>query len=192
MREKDLRPSRLSLTFTYLEAFIAEFFDQNPISQIGLIGTKDGLAEKLTELSGNPTDHIRGLKSKKSQETGGEPSLQNALELARSSLIHVPAHGSREILVIMGSLTTTDPGNIHDTISQLGKDNIRASVIGLAAEVQVLKFLSTQTKGKMRRSTMIRSVHRSIHRWDLIIILIRYDRNFWSRDERRALPGLAL
>jgi len=60
---------------------------------------------------------------------------------------HVPAHGSREILIIMGSLTTTDPGNIHDTISQLVQDNIRASVIALAAEVQVLKFLSTQTKG---------------------------------------------
>ncbi|KAF9082047.1 hypothetical protein BGX29_001544 [Mortierella sp. GBA35] len=147
MQEKDLRPSRLSLTFTYLESFIAEFFDQNPISQIGLIGTKDGLAEKLTELSGNPTEHIRALKLKKFQETGGEPSLQNALEMARSSLIHVPAHGSREILVIMGSLTTTDPGNIHDTIAQLTQDNIRGSVIALAAEVQVLKFLSTQTKG---------------------------------------------
>lgn len=148
MQEKDLRPSRLSLTFTYLEAFIAEFFDQNPISQIGLIGTKDGLAEKLSELSGNPTDHIRALKLKKFQEMNGEPSLQNALELARSSLIHVPAHGSREILVIMGSLTTTDPGNIHDTIAQLVKDNIRASVIALAAEVQVLKFLTLQTKGR--------------------------------------------
>ncbi|KAG0328748.1 hypothetical protein BGZ99_004608 [Dissophora globulifera] len=147
MQEKDLRPSRLSLTFTYLEAFIAEYFDQNPISQIGLIGTKDGLAEKLTELSGNPTDHIKALKMKKFMETGGEPSLQNALELARNSLIHVPAHGSREILVIMGSLTTTDPGNIHDTIARLMQDNIRASVIALAAEVQVLKFLSTQTKG---------------------------------------------
>lgn len=87
MQEKDLRPSRLSLTFTYLEAFIAEFFDQNPISQIGLVGTKDGLAEKLTELSGNPTEHIRALKLKKFQETGGEPSLQNALEMARSSLV---------------------------------------------------------------------------------------------------------
>lgn len=60
---------------------------------------------------------------------------------------HVPAHGSREILVIMGSLTTTDPGNIHDTITQLTQDNIRASVIALAAEVQVLKVLTTQTKG---------------------------------------------
>lgn len=181
MQEKDLRPSRLSLTFTYLEAFIAEFFDQNPISQIGLVGTKDGLAEKLTELSGNPTEHIRALKLKKFQETGGEPSLQNALEMARGSLVyghfgcrtfasfccilvlqthtrlllfvvdsHVPAHGSREILVIMGSLTTTDPGNIHDTITQLTQDNIRASVIALAAEVQVLKVLSTQTKGSCR------------------------------------------
>ncbi|KAG0348122.1 hypothetical protein BG004_006025 [Podila humilis] len=146
MQEKDLRPSRLSLTLTYLEAFIAEFFDQNPISQIGLIGTKDGLAEKLTDLSGNPTEHIRALKLK-IQDMFGEPSLQNALELARNSLIHVPAHGSREILVIMGSLTTTDPGNIHDTIAQLVQDNIRASVIALAAEVQVLKLLTTQTKG---------------------------------------------
>ncbi|KAF9974790.1 hypothetical protein BGZ73_001724 [Actinomortierella ambigua] len=147
MQEKDLRPSRLSLTMTYLEAFITEYFDQNPISQIGLIGTKDGLAEKMTDLSGNPSDHIKAIKMKKYTETLGEPSLQNALELARNSLVHVPAHGSREILVIMGSLTTTDPGNIHDTVAQLVKDNIRASVIALAAEVQVLKYLSTQTKG---------------------------------------------
>jgi transcription initiation factor TFIIH subunit 2 len=47
----------------------------------------------------------------------------------------------------MGSLTTTDPGNIHDTISQLVQDNIRGSVIALAAEVQVLRHLTTQTKG---------------------------------------------
>lgn len=33
---------------------------------------------------------------------------------------HMPGHASREILVIMGSLTTCDPGNIHDTIQVTG------------------------------------------------------------------------
>ena len=32
-------------------------------------------------------DHIRALKNKKNTDTDGEPSLQNALELARSSLM---------------------------------------------------------------------------------------------------------
>lgn len=46
----------------------------------------------------------------------GEPSLQNSLELAVKSLKNLPSHASREILVIMGSLTTCDPGDITETI----------------------------------------------------------------------------
>lgn len=46
----------------------------------------------------------------------GEPSLQNSLELALKSLRILPSHASREILVIMGSLTTCDPGDINETI----------------------------------------------------------------------------
>jgi len=52
MAEKDLKPSRRELTFNLLEQFINEYFDQNPISQLGIIVTRDGLSEKLTELSG--------------------------------------------------------------------------------------------------------------------------------------------
>ena len=33
---------------------------------------------------------------------------------------HMPAHTSREVLVIMGSLTTCDPGDINKTIAQAG------------------------------------------------------------------------
>lgn len=53
MMEKDLRPSRLELTLSYAEQFILEYFDQNPISQLGVIVTKGGIAEKLTDLTGN-------------------------------------------------------------------------------------------------------------------------------------------
>ncbi|CAG8598266.1 10467_t:CDS:2, partial [Diversispora eburnea] len=137
MMEKDLRPSRLDLTLSYAEQFILEFFDQNPISQLGIIVSKGGVAERLTGLSGNPMDNIIALKNKKNIDVDGEPSLQNSLELARSSLIHTPTHGSREILLIMGSLTSCDPGDIYESIEDLVKDNVRVSIVGLSAEVQI-------------------------------------------------------
>lgn len=38
--------------FQLLEYFIEEYFDQNPISQLGIIVTKNKRAEKVTELGG--------------------------------------------------------------------------------------------------------------------------------------------
>lgn len=46
----------------------------------------------------------------------GEPSLQNSLELALKSLRLLPSHASKEILIIIGALTTCDPGDINETI----------------------------------------------------------------------------
>lgn len=59
MADKDMRPTRIGLTMAYLESFIIEYFDQNPISQLGIITTKNGLAEKISELSGNAFCCIR-------------------------------------------------------------------------------------------------------------------------------------
>ena len=36
------------------QGFIREFFDQNPLSHLGLIVLRNGVAEKLTDLSGSP------------------------------------------------------------------------------------------------------------------------------------------
>lgn len=49
-------------------------------------------------------------------QCSGEPSLQNALELAIASLKMLPSHASREVLIILGSLTTCDPGDINQTV----------------------------------------------------------------------------
>ena len=38
--------------FQLLEHFVDEYFDQNPISQMGIIFTKNKRAEKVTELGG--------------------------------------------------------------------------------------------------------------------------------------------
>lgn len=147
MLEKDMRPNRFDVTLQYAREFVGEYFDQNPIGQLSIIGTRSGIAERLAMMGGNTVDHTASLSNKRRLEPRGEPSLQNALEMARSSLVHLPASNSREILAIFGSLTTCDPGNIHDTIGTLVKDNIRVSIVHLAAEVKVFKDVCTRTGG---------------------------------------------
>ena len=99
-------------------------------------------------MGGNTVEHVQALSNKRKWEPKGEPSLQNALEMARSSIAHLPSSNSREILLIFGSLTTCDPGNIHDTIDALAKDGVRVSVVSLAAELKVLKDLAKRTRGR--------------------------------------------
>lgn len=147
MSEADLRPNRASATLSLLERFIHDFFDQNPLSHMGIIGTRDSLAFKLAELSGNPAELLRAVQSKDNREVKGDASLQNALEMARAGLAHVPQHVSREIVFIYGSLTSCDPGNISETVDRLCKDTIRVSIVGLSAEVQICKRLCSATNG---------------------------------------------
>lgn len=64
MLDQDLKPTRQLCTAKLLEGFIDEFFDQNPISQMGLIAMRNKRAEKLTELAGNPKKHIKVNKIK--------------------------------------------------------------------------------------------------------------------------------
>jgi transcription initiation factor TFIIH subunit 2 len=147
MSEKDLRPTRNLLTLRYTSAFVTEFFEQNPISQLGIIGMRDGLANRISDLSGNPVDHLRAIAKLRVVDPQGNPSLQNALEMARAALFHAPSHGTREILIISGALLSSDPGDIHTTIANLIQDRIRVSVIGLAAQVAILEEICTRTHG---------------------------------------------
>lgn len=67
-----------------------------------------------------------------------------SLSFAPSSS-HTPTHGTREVLIIFGALLSSDPGDIHHTISALVADRIRVSIVGLAAEVAVCRELCTRT-----------------------------------------------
>ncbi|XP_071109139.1 general transcription factor IIH subunit 2-like [Haliotis cracherodii] len=148
MNDQDLKPTRLFSTIKLCEKFIEEYFDQNPISQLGILTTRNKRAEKLTELGGNPRRHITALQGLSDRACQGEPSLQNSMELAMQTLKHMPSHASREVLVVLGSLSTCDPGDIDATIKNLEELNVRCSVIGLAAEVRVCKKLCHKTHGK--------------------------------------------
>ena len=98
---KDLKPSRKICATKLFQEFVEEFFYLNPISQVGLVITRNKRAELISELAGNPRQHVESIR-KLSQETiecSGEPSLQNSLELTIQTLRHMPAHASREVTI---------------------------------------------------------------------------------------------
>eukprot|EP01119_Soliformovum_irregulare_P004101 TRINITY_DN15109_c0_g1_i1.p1 TRINITY_DN15109_c0_g1~~TRINITY_DN15109_c0_g1_i1.p1 ORF type:complete len:392 (-),score=96.84 TRINITY_DN15109_c0_g1_i1:22-1197(-) len=143
--QTDLKPNRHAVITKFAEAFIGDFFDQNPLSQMGLIITRNSVADKLTELSATPQKHITALKAQPTFE--GEASLQNALEVAKSTLCFVPKYGTREILLLSSSLSTCDPGDIFATLESLKKENIQCSIVGIGAEVHVCKAVAQMTGG---------------------------------------------
>ncbi|TFK54265.1 TFIIH basal transcription factor complex subunit SSL1 [Heliocybe sulcata] len=148
MLDRDMRPTRFDLSLEYAREFIVEWFDQNPLGQIGLVGMRAGLGERLSEMSGNPQDVLKAISERHRLEPAGEPSLQNAIEMARGSMGHLPTHSSREILIIFGSLTTVDPGNILETLERCVQDRIRVSVVALAAEMKVCREFCDKTGGQ--------------------------------------------
>lgn len=143
--EMDYKPSRMAVVAKCTEAFIKEFFDQNPLSHISLVTIKDGISQCLTELSGNPESQIKSLMGK--LECSGDSSLQNALELVHGYLSQIPSYGHREVLILYSSLSTCDPNDIMVTIEKCKKAKIRCSVIGLAAEIYICRYLCEETGG---------------------------------------------
>ncbi|GMM36393.1 TFIIH/NER complex subunit [Saccharomycopsis crataegensis] len=145
MSEKDLRPNRYSLTIQYALEFVTEFFDQNPISQLGILGMQNGLSMVISDLSGNPIDHINNLKQLKKKDPEGDPSIQNALEMSRGMLLHTSPHSTKEVLIIFGTLFTSDPGDIFKTIDHLVNEKIRVRIIGLNAQVSICSKIVKET-----------------------------------------------
>jgi transcription initiation factor TFIIH subunit 2 len=143
--ENDFRPCRLEVCKSNMQNFIAEYYDQNPISQLCLISTKNRMAEKNTELSGNSKIHLEKLKALSYSKTA--PSLQNTIELAVSILRHIPSYGHRELLIMFSSLSSCDPGDIFSTL-QLAVDNkIRISVVSTGSEMQICRHIAERTNG---------------------------------------------
>ncbi|KAL1601402.1 hypothetical protein SLS60_006315 [Paraconiothyrium brasiliense] len=153
MLEKDMRPTRFHAMIQYAQEYVREFFEQNPISQMSVLGMHDGLCIRVSELSGNPAEHIAAIQGLRtplnpqdfSKEPKGSPSLQNALELARATLYHTPSHGTREVIIVFGSLLSLDPGDVHQTIRACVRDRVRVSVIGMSARLKICAEIVNRT-----------------------------------------------
>lgn len=128
--------------------FVAEYYDQNPISHLGVVTIRNGEAEMLTRLSGSPRVHVKEMANLLALGGGGEFSLQNGLEVAGRSLGHMPPYGSREIVIVCGALSTCDPGDlIVETLPRLKKAKIRVSTIAMCADMYICRRLAEETGG---------------------------------------------
>ena len=52
MMDRDMRPTRFDLSLEYAREFISEWFDQNPLGQIGVVGMRGGVGERIGEMAG--------------------------------------------------------------------------------------------------------------------------------------------
>ncbi|EEB98625.1 hypothetical protein MPER_01834, partial [Moniliophthora perniciosa FA553] len=149
MLDGDMRPTRFSLMLQYAREFVLEWFDQNPLGQMGVVVPIEvGSLIYSNFEPGNPQDVLRSISDRHKLEPMGDPSLQNAIDMARNSMNHLPTHSSREIVILFGSLTTVDPGNIHETLDECVKNKIRISLVALAAEMRICRDLCIKTGGE--------------------------------------------
>lgn len=78
--------NRIDVLLPIARRFVVEYFEQNPIGQLAILAMRDGVAEKLVPMGGNTADHLAALNNTRRLEPRGDPSLQNALEMAKSTL----------------------------------------------------------------------------------------------------------
>lgn len=139
------------MTLTYLRTYITEWFDQNPLGQIGIVLMRDRLAEILIPMGGNPQEILAALSDKRKLEPSGEPSLQNGLTMAKGGMSHLPSTSSLEALVVFSSISTSDPDgpiSIHQTMLDLVQTRIRTTIISLSGEIKICRQICERTGGR--------------------------------------------
>ncbi|EFX61168.1 hypothetical protein DAPPUDRAFT_340521, partial [Daphnia pulex] len=85
---------------------------------------------------------LQALQQMKDTSCNGETSLQNSFERAMCGLKNMPAHSSREVLTLLVILVI-----YKKKIKSFKENNIRVSIIGLAAEVRICQEIAKRTGG---------------------------------------------
>lgn len=147
MSERDMRPNRVLKVMSICKEFIGDFFDQNPISQLAIIGLRNGLANVMSRLSGDVQAHLDSIDKMTQIEPEGEMSLQNGLELSMGLLLSTGDSAFKEVGIICGSLTSIDPSNLHKTIMQFTKMGGCIRIVGLTARVAICDEMCSMTGG---------------------------------------------
>jgi transcription initiation factor TFIIH subunit 2 len=165
----ELRPNPFTVFRRLVEMFINDFFEKNPVSQLGIVVTRDKHAHLVSHIGGSPKQHVAKMEKEWSENPSGQPTLENSLRIAQQALLGTPTYGSREIVVLFGSAHTVDPGDIHEAITDLRSHGIRSrcafalvgladphpsltdslprSVVGVGAALHICQVLANQTQG---------------------------------------------
>ena len=128
MNDSDLKPSRLEVVVSQLKLFIKDFFYNNSLSSLCIIVSHDRKAFQLTPLSRHIGEHLRALDK---LSCSGNFSLQNSLDMAINATC-LSAHFTKEIICIISSLNTSDPGDIYQTFYYIQKHVCFESLVDIS------------------------------------------------------------
>jgi hypothetical protein len=109
------------LYFKAILDFIPKFFSASPLGQLGLIVMQDKRAKRIVSLGGSPIQFKTELEKiyEEGLKCSGQCSLINAVETASNMLNAIGGtHAKREIIFIVGALTTIDSSSPFKTIDQ--------------------------------------------------------------------------
>jgi transcription initiation factor TFIIH subunit 2 len=183
--ESDLKPNRLAAIKHELKGFVLNYYDQNPLSELAIILTRNQTAQQVAGFNDEKLDAEELFDDKHTNCLGntgeGQPSLQNALNLACEQLKFVPPYGTREILVVMSALCTIDPGDIFATIEDLKREKVSVSIVGMAAEMYICERIAKDTGGKYEVAVDQRQLRRMLDSMQVPPAVARTKRNMAER-----------
>ena len=140
-----------------IQEFIPQFYSASPLGQLGLVVMKDRRAERLVSLGGSPAEINSALLKliKDGFKCSGQCSLINAINVSKSMLTAVGEHSNKEIIFIVGALSTVDPESPENTIQKGtilnffldNKININFEWSRLVSDVQLFHYPQKFTFG---------------------------------------------
>lgn len=156
----DWQPTLLDCIIEFVcSTFVPSFFDQNPLGQLSVLFSKNGLAEIVCPMTGHPDTIIESLRSpEKPFEPAGYASIQNSLLLAQS-IFRFSCHfyfrscsslATKEVMILYCSLLTLDPSDIFDSIESIKKDSIRVSFISISGALSIGERICLETNGNFQ------------------------------------------
>ncbi len=145
MEQVDPPPSRQAFVAAQLRAWLSALFVACPLSAVCVLATGGGVCTRLCPLTAAMPPLLAALDAL--PDPAGLPSLQHALDMATAELRYSPQHCTREVVLLLASLSTTDPGSIHDSIDAAVAQRLTVHAIHLAAEVYIVKHMCVRSGG---------------------------------------------
>ncbi|KAF4670560.1 General transcription factor IIH subunit 2 [Perkinsus olseni] len=163
MQNTDYKQNRLDFVVTHLcRNFIPQYFDLNPISNLSVISLRDQKAHFVTRMSGQPASQVERVLQFSTGGVSGSASLVNALEaVGQAAKGSLPRYGTREVLIVWGSLHSVDPPTsgklipdcVERLIEEIKPNSVRVSVISLSPELYALRKVVEMTGGTFSVAT---------------------------------------
>ncbi|VWU52130.1 general transcription factor IIH subunit 2 [Hepatocystis sp. ex Piliocolobus tephrosceles] len=153
MLDRDFKPDRINVFIECVESFLRNFYFKNPVGHVAVVALKNSTAKLIQPFTSNLEDVLESITKERGLGLQGSPSLQEGLEIANNLLSDIPLYGTKEIIILYGSIRTCDKKNILNTLNILLENKINVNCISIAPEMYVLKNICEQAKGNYKICT---------------------------------------